>query len=801
MFQDLRYGMRMLLKHPGFTCMVVLTLAVGIGANTALFSIINALLLRPLPFPQPERLVQVWEVARQSGNQKFPVALPNLVDWRRESRSIAHIAAYLPVGFSMSDHDQPEHISVLSVTTDYFKVIGVAPMLGRDLREEDGQPNAPRTAILSHGFWRQRFAADPQVVGRSIRLNSEHCAVIGVMPKGFAFPNAETAVWTPMRGNLSTAPRELHGYQAVARLKPGVALQQAQTEMEAIARRLEEQYPVTNANVGVRLVSLQQELVEAEQPRLLLLFGALLTVLLITCANLAGLLSARAAARKKEPAIRAALGAGRGRLARQMLTESALMALPAGILGVLVANLGVKALLAIYPLSPASWTEFSVDGAALLFTLIVSLFVGVGFGLAPALQFSRASLGEVLKEGGRGTAGRATERLRGVLVTAQIALALVLLTANGLLLRSLRQLQQVNPGFNPEQLLTVQLALPRAKYPGDEQQARFFEQVLAQVTTLPDIKASAVTSEAPFLGENSAGSFQIIGRPPLSKGETRDANRRTVSADYFQTLGLRLIRGRRFDQRDSAQAARVVIINEAMARKFWPGADPLGQRITFNSQTQYEIIGLVSNVKHSKLQEEDEPEAYTHYLQVPSRTMDLAVRANFSFDHVPATLTNGLRRAVAAVDPEQAIHNLATMEQRLSHSIAPQRFVALLLSLFATLALIQAVIGIYGVMSYVVTQRKRELGVRIALGASAADVISLVVRQGLKPTLIGTALGLAAAFSLTRLLREMLFGIRPVDPLTFVTVTLLLTCVSLAACFLPARRATKVDPMNVLRSE
>jgi len=534
---------------------------------------------------------------------------------------------------------------------------------------------------------------------------------------------------------------------------------------------------------------------------LLLLFGSLLTVLLITCANLAGLLSARASARQKESAIRSALGAGRRRLVRQMLTESMLMVSLGGGLGVLVAYLGVKALLAIYPTSPATWTEFGIDRAALIFTLVISVLVGLGFGLLPALQFSRTPLNETLKEGNRGTAGRGTERLRSVLVTVQIALALILLTVGGLLIRSMRQLQQVNPGFNPEQLLTMQLTLPRAKYAEDEQRARFFEEVLTQVTALPDVKSAAVASQLPFLGEDSAGSFQIVGGPQLPVGETLDTNRRTVSAGYIQTLGLQLLRGRTFDNRDTAQAPRVVIINEAMARKFWPNDDPLSRYVTFNSDTQYQIIGVVSNAKHSSLQEEDEPTAYTSHQQVTSRTMDLAVRANYSFDREPAALINAIRQTVSKIDPEQAIHNISTMEQQLSQSIAPQRFIALLLSLFATLALIQALIGIYGVMSYAVAQRRQELGIRMALGAQPGNILSLVLRRGMKLTLIGMALGLMGAVASTRLLRDMLFGIKPIDPLTFAAMTLLLLCISLVACFLPARRATKVDPMNVLRSE
>ncbi len=801
MIQDIRYGVRMMLKHKGFTAVAAFTLELGIGANTALFSIVNALLLRPLPLPQPEQLVQVWEFNRQSGNQKFPVALPNLVDWREQSRSFAQLAVYRPTSFSLYGNDEPERVKALSVSANYFKVIGVMPAQGRDFRDEDNLTGAPRLAIISYGFWRRRFAADPSVIGGTIKLNSESCSIIGVMPAGFAFPDSEVEAWTAMRGDLKAASRGLHDYLAIGRLKPGVKLEQAQAEMDAIARGLEQQYAGTNTGVGVRIVPLQKELVGDERSQWLMLLGAAFFVLLIACANIASLLLAQASARASEMAIRAALGASRWRLTRQVLSESVLLALLGGGLGVLVAVWGAKALLAASPDGQASWAHFGIDRAALGFTLLLSLLVGVGFGLAPALQFSRPALSDALKEGSRGTSRRGAQQLRGALVVAEIALSLALLAGGGLLIRSLWRLQQVNPGFDSKRLVTMQLTLPRPKYPVGEQQAQFFERMLEQVAALPGVKAAAVTSELPFTGEDSASSFQIIGRPPLPRGQTIDTGRRTVSANYFPALGIRLMRGRSFDQRDSASAPRVVIINEAMARKFWPGEDPLGQRIRFNSSTQYEIVGVVGDVKHSRLQGEGGPEAYTHHLQIPSLTMDLAVRAGDQAGRDYAGMIAGIRRAVREADPEQPVYNIRTMEQRLSHSIAPQRFITQLLGLFATLAMILAAVGIYGVMSYAVLRRSREFGVRMALGARAYDVLSLVIRQGMKLALAGVAIGLVAGLALTQLLKDLLFGVRATDPLTFAAIALLLIGVALLACYIPARRATKLDPMTVLRHE
>jgi len=801
MIQDLRYGVRTLVKHPGFTFVAVLTLALGIGANTAIFSIVNALLLRPLPFPQPEQLVQVWEVSRQSGNEEFDVALANLADWRAQSQSFGRLAAYETADFSLTGGDEPERLFGLNVTANYFKVIGVPAAQGRDFRDDEDRPGAPRVAIISHGFWQRRFAAGPNILGQTIKLNSESYNVIGIMPAGFAFPYSTVEVWTPMRVEPATVNRGQHYYRSVARLKPGVRLEQARAEMDTIARRLEKQYPGTNTDVGIRLVPLQKELVGDEQSRLLTLFGAALFVLLIACANIANLLLAQAAGRASEMAIRSALGARRGRLARQVLSESVLLALLGGGVGALAAVWGVKALLAINPGGAAPWVQFGVDRAALGFTLLISLLTGIGFGLVPALQCSRPDLNETLKGGSRGAAGLRSKRLRGALIVAETALALALLVGGGLLLRSLWRLQQVSPGFNPEHLLTMQLALPRAKYPENQQRARFFEQMVERVAALPGVKAAAVTSLLPFSGSNSASSFQIIGRPPLPRGHTLDTNRRTVSANYFQTLGVRLTRGRDFDRRDTAQAPGVVIINEAMARKFWPGEDPIGQRLTFNSSTEYEIIGLVSDVKHTRLQQENEPEAYTHYQQLPARRMDLAARGDALAGHDPASLIAGIRHAVREVDPEQPVYNIRTMEQRLSHSIAPQRFIALLLSLFAAVALILAAVGIYGVMSYAVAQRTHELGVRMALGAPPRDVLKLVVGQGMKLALAGVGIGLAAAFGLTRLMKGLLFGVSALDPLTFIAVALLLAGVALIACYLPARRAMRVDPLTALRRE
>ena len=793
LWQDLKYGVRTLLRNKGFTIIAVLALALGIGANTAIFSVVNAVLLRPLPYPHPDRLVEVFESNKQSGEESGTISFPNLKDWKEQSQSFSQIAAYEYDRFILTGRDAPERFVGLNVAANFFQALDVSPASGRAFQAQEDQPGAPRVVILSHNLWQRRFAGDAKLIGQTLTLNNESYTVIGIMPQGFESPETGIELWSPLIVDPERG-RGGHFLSAIARLKPDVTIEQAQTEMDTIARRLAQAYPDTNKNAGVKLIPLRDYLVGNIRSMLLVLLGAVGFVLLIACANVAALLLAQATARQKEMAIRTALGAGRGRLVRQFLTESVLLSLLGGGLGLLLTLWGIDLLAAAIPGNIYNAKAIGVDTQVLGFTLLVSLLTGLLFGLAPALQSSQTDLNESLKEGGRGASGgRRRQRLFSALIVSEFALALVLLIGGGLLIKSFWRLQQIDPGFNPEHLLTMQLSLPKTRYAESQQQINFFNRVLEHVATLPGIEAVGLTSELPFNGSRTGSSFAI-------EGQTEDslhADNRTISSDYFRAMGIPLVRGRAFTPRDAANATRVAIINETSARRFWPAENPIGKRLILK-EVKYEIIGIVKDVKHIQLTEETAPEIYVHYPQVPSRTwMDLAARTTNN----PENSIASIRRAIREVDPNQPVYGVRTMEQKLSRSISAQRFSALLLGIFAAVALILAAVGIYGVIAYSVTQRTHEIGVRLALGAQAGDVFKLIVGQGLRLALIGVAAGLLGAFAVTRVMASLLYGVSATDPLIFFGVSLLLAAVAFLACYIPARRATKVDPMIALRYE
>jgi putative ABC transport system permease protein len=799
-WQDLRYGARMLLKHPGFTLVAIFTLALGIGANTAIFSVVNAVLLQPLPYPEPDRLVRVWETDARFPQEKQTASFPCLRDWREQSQSFAQIAAYEHESFILTGGAEPERVVGLAVSANFFQALGVKPALGREFLAEEDKYGGPRVVILSHGLWQRRFAGDQRVIGQTMTINSETYTVIGVLPPGVEYPEQRRGVWTPLAldpGRMEE--RGGHFLNVIGRLKPGASAQSAQAEMDAIARRLEQQYPNSNTNVGVLIMSLHEHLVGDVRRALLVLLGAVGFVLLIACANVATLLLARATARQKELAIRSALGAGRGRLVRQLMMESVLLACLGGSAGLLLAFWGIDLLVAAIPGSMHNVKEVGIDSSVLAFTMAVSLVTGMIFGLMPTLRGSKIDLNETLRDGSRGMTGSLRhQRLRNAFVVVEIALSLMLLAGGGLLIKSFWQLRQIRPGFDTERVLTLQLNLPEKRYTDAKQQNDLITRILERLAALPGVTAVGATTELPFTGSRTGSSIQIEGRALLPLGVDLRADRRTVSADYFQAMGIPLLRGRDFTARDNAESPRLAIINEQAARRFFPNEDPLGKRLIMGRDAKFEIVGVVGDVKHENLTEEPRPEVYTHTLQSSLRTwMDVAVRA----DGDAESLTASARSAIRAVDPDQPVYNVLTMKQRLGRSLANSRFNALLLGVFAAIAVILAATGIYGVMSYAVTQRTHEIGIRLALGAQRGNVLAMVIRQGMRIALIGVGIGLISALALARLMAGLLYQVGAADPLTFATVSVLLCAVALLACYAPARRATKVDPMIALRRE
>jgi putative ABC transport system permease protein len=803
-WQDLRYSVRTLLKSPAFTIVAVLSLALGIGANTAIFSVVNGILLRPLPYPEPERIVAVWHTPPQEsfpGMTRFSVSPGNYLDWREQSRAFEQMAIYQYAGLSLSAGADPVPVTGAAISSDFFSVLRTQVDKGRAFSPDEEQPGREQVVVLGHGLWQRAFGANPNLIGQTVTLNSRSFTVVGIMPAGFEFPS-EAELWVPLAWEAAERQtRAIHDYLVIARLKRDASLAQAQAEMSTISNRLEQQYPEANKGWGALVTPLKEDLVGDVRPALLVLFSAVGFVLLIACANVANLLLARGANRRKEIALRIALGATRGRIIRQLLCESVLLSVGGGLLGLLLANWGGQMLVRLSAGSLPSSGEVGMDSWALGFTLLVSLIAGVLAGVAPAMQFSKNELSETLKQGsGRGGGSSVKQSTRKALVVCEVALSLILLVGAGLMIRSFWKLQSVDPGFDTSNTLTLSVGLPSTRYPEPQQQLAFHDRVLEQLAALPGVVAVGSTTTIPLTGGGSRQPFTIEGRPAPPVSEQPLAQTRYVSPDYFRAMGIPLKQGRAFDDRDREGAPQVVIISEAMARRFWPGQDPLGQRLTASfhlKQGAREVVGVVGDVKSRGLDDEAAATMYLPFRQAPRPWITFVARTASD----PQGFVQPVSRAVYAVDREQALISVRTMEQVLTESLSGRRFNMTLLISFAGLALALAAVGVYGVMNYSVMLRRRELGIRIALGARGLDVLRLVLGQGLALTLIGVGVGMAGAYALTRLMASLLYGVTATDFVTFGSVSGVIILVGLLASFLPARRATKVDPMIALRSE
>ncbi|MDQ3817763.1 MAG: ABC transporter permease [Acidobacteriota bacterium] len=808
LLQDVRYGLRMLLNRPGFTVIAVITLALGIGANTAIFSLVNSLLLRPLPYKEPDRIVMVWESNRPRSFHQNVISLANFLDWQDQSKSFEQMAGFFDVPFNLTGTGEPEEIPSQAVSTNLFSLLGVEPIKGRSFLLEESQPGKDQVIILSYDLWQRRFAGDSGIVGKTVSLNGQDFTVVGVMPAGFkwfikkgSLTGKPAELWTPITLTAKSRVRAGRYMSAVARLKPGVTLEQAQAEINTIASRLEQQYPDFDTGWGVELVPLHEQFVGEIRYALLILLGVVGFVLLIACANVANLLLARAASRQKEIAIRSALGASRKAIIRQLMTESVLLAGLGGVLGLLLALWGVDLLVSFTPPNLLALQHTGVSLPVLGFTLGVSLLTGIIFGLVPALEVSRPNLNESLKESGKSATGSPrASRLRNLLVMGEVALGVVLLVAAGLMIKSLLRLNAVNPGFSAENLLTMRVQLPRANYREDYKRIAFFKQAVERIQALPGVRSAGAISYLPFTGLNAGTDFTIEGRPAPEAGEKPITDVSVVDENYFRTMKIPVVMGRTFNAQEETEGRQVAVINETMARTFWPNESPIGKRILVNMtdpMVPTEIIGVVGDVKHTSLDSEVKPTVYWPHPQLAYGAMSLVIRT----DNDPLSLATAVEREIQAIDKDQPVSDVRTMQQWLAEASARARFSTLLLTLFASLALILAAVGLYGVMSYMVVQRTHEIGIRMALGARTGDVLKLVVRQGIMMSLAGVAIGLVAAFALTRLMSSLLYQVSATDPSTFAAISIFFIAVALLASYIPARRATRVDPMVALRYE
>ena len=810
LIKDIRYAVRSLLKRPGFAGIAVVTLALGIGANTAIFSVVNAVLLRPLPFPNPDRLVMVWEDASYAGFPRNTPAPANYADWKAQNGVFEDLAALDERSFNLTGDGDPQKIQSYGVTANFFPLLGIKPLLGRTFLPEEDKPGAGKVVMINYSLWQQGYGGERNIVGRELLLNGEKYSVVGVMPAGFQFLDSQVGMWVPICFTAEElAQRGNHYLTVVGRMKAGVALAQANSDIHTIQQRITQDHPNESGRISAYAMPLHDQVVGDLRKPLFILLGAVGFVLLIACANIANLLLSRAASRRREIAVRTALGASRVRIVRQLLVESLLLSAIGAGCGLLLASWSFAFLQRLVPDGLALSSKLTLDPKVLGFTLLVSLLTAVIFGLAPAFQASNIDLNDALKQGGGRTGLSAGgHRLRSVLVVAQVALALVLLVGAGLLIQAFQKLRSQYSGLRPENVLTLRTVLPKSKYAEPGQRTNFYQQVLGRVSSLPGVVSAGYSTSIPLEWKGGTSGFYPEGRTvarAMAEGLSYDANHRQVSADYLRTMGIPLRRGRYLNDGDNERAMAVAVINETMARQYWPGEDAIGKRFKIGDPDEDKpwqtIVGIVGDVRQMGPEEPIKAEMYLPFQQITDQPWfaprDLVLRTSVD----PLTVLSAVRSEIRAVDPDQPISNIRTMDEVLGEETASRRLGMTLLTIFAALALLLCSLGIYGVLSYFVVQHTPEIGVRLALGAQRRDILGLVLKKGMGLALVGVAIGLGAAFALTRLMASLLFGVSAADPLTYAGITLLLTFVALCACYLPARRATKVDPMVALTYE